>query len=216
MKRIDKVNVPHLGDEIPRRGNRFSKGIASFLMRITGWRFEGTLPNLPKFVVIGAPHTSNWDFPNTMFAMFALGMRFSWMAKHTFVNGPLKPLNLWLGGVAINRSAAHGVVAQTVEQFKKRAQFLLIISPEGTRSKVYRWKMGFYHIAHGANVPIVPFAMDYGRKVVKIGNPINAVADIKAVLAQVEEFYKDVTAQNPDLFSLAPLREMQEKIGTTA
>jgi 1-acyl-sn-glycerol-3-phosphate acyltransferase len=216
MKQKYKVNAPQLGDAVPKRGNRYSKAIGRILMRLIGWRFEGVVPNIPKFVGIGAPHTSNWDFPNAMFAMFAMGLRFSWMAKHTFVNGPLKPLNLWLGGVAVNRSAAHGVVAQTIDQFKERAQFLLIISPEGTRSKVYRWKMGFYHIAHGANVPIVPFAMDYGRKVIKIGNPISAVADLKSVLVQVEVFYQGVIAKNPEMFSLAPLREMREGMNNSA
>ena len=171
-------------------------------MRLFGWRFEGTVPNLLKMVLIGAPHTSNWDFVLAMVVLFALRVRVYWLGKHTFVNSPLKPLLLWLGGVAVDRGAASGVVEQTAAQFEQRDQFLLGLAPEGTRSLVKRWKMGFFYIARAANVPIIPVGLDYGRKVIKLGAPIWTDVGETAVLAQLKTFYSDVQAKHPHEFSV--------------
>lgn len=168
----DPLNAPVLGQAIPRWGGELSSKLGRGLLRLLGWRFEGSVPNLPKMVLIGAPHTSNWDFPLAMLALFTVQARVYWLGKHTFVNSLLKPLLLGLGGVAVDRRAASGVVGQTAVQFQEREQFLLGLSPEGTRSLVPCWKMGFFYIAQAANVPILPVSLDYGRKVLGIGAPI--------------------------------------------
>lgn len=198
----DPLNAPALGEAIPRWGNRFFRKIARGLLRLTGWRFAGSVPNLPKMVLIGAPHTSNWDFVLAIVALFALQVRVYWLGKHTFVNSPLKPLLRWLGGVAVDRRAAHGVVGQTVDEMQQREQFLLGLAPEGTRSLVYRWKLGFFFIAQTADVPIVPVALDYGRKTIDIGEPIWPEVGETAVLAQLRTFYKGVQGKYPEQFSV--------------
>jgi 1-acyl-sn-glycerol-3-phosphate acyltransferase len=196
------LNAPTLGDAVPRWGNKLSRQAAQGLMRLLGWRFAGSVPNLPKMVLIGAPHTSNWDFPLAMMLFIALQARVYWLGKHTFVNGPLKPLLLWLGGVAVDRRAASGVVEQTAIQFQQRNQFILGLAPEGTRSLVPRWRMGFFYIAQAANVPILPIALDYGRKTIGIGDPIWPEVGETAVLAQLRSFYDSVQGRNPEKFSL--------------
>ncbi|MCP4417136.1 MAG: glycerol acyltransferase [Chloroflexi bacterium] len=198
----DLLNVPLLGEAIPRWGNWLSCALGRGLLRLFGWKFEGSVPNLPKMVLIGAPHTSNWDFPLAMAGLFALRVRLSWLGKDSFVNSPLKPLLLWLGGVAVDRRAENGVVEQTAVQFRQHDQFLLGLAPEGTRSPVARWKMGFFHIASAANVPIIPVALDYGRKTLGFGTPIWTDDGETAVMTQLKSFYDGVDAKYPDLFSL--------------
>ncbi|MCA9943222.1 MAG: lysophospholipid acyltransferase family protein [Ardenticatenaceae bacterium] len=200
------LNLPVLGDALPRWGGGFSRTMARGILRLLGWRFAGSVPNLPKMVLIGAPHTSNWDFPLAMVLLFALQVRVYWLGKHTFVNGPLKPLLLWLGGVPVDRRAAFGVVGQTVEQFRQRDQFLLGLAPEGTRSFVPRWKMGFFYIAQATHVPILPVALDYGRKTIALGDPIWPEVGETAVLTQLRAFYKGVQGKYPEQFSVESIR----------
>jgi 1-acyl-sn-glycerol-3-phosphate acyltransferase len=208
----DPLNRPTLGEEIPRWGNGLSCAFGRGLMRLLGWRFEGSVPNLPKMVLIGAPHTSNWDFPLAMMALFALRVRLYWLGKQEFVNSPLEPLLLWLGGIPVDRHADNGVVGQTAVQFQQHDRFLLGLAPEGTRRLVPSWKMGFFYIAHAANVPIIPVALDYGRKVINIGAPIWTDVGETAVMAQLKSFYSGVEAKHPSLFSLDSIQGDEKTI----
>lgn len=173
-------------DQIPRRWNNVSRAITKGLMRLTGWRIIGSLPNLPKMVIIGVPHSSNWDFFLAMGFMLSQNLRISWVAKRVFIESPLKPLLRWLGGVGVDRRKSSGVVQQIVNEFNRRERFLLAIAPEGTRSKVREWRSGFYYIAHGAGVPIVPVVIDYGRKVMHIAAPFTPGGDFDADLPQLK------------------------------
>jgi 1-acyl-sn-glycerol-3-phosphate acyltransferase len=195
-----KLQVPPLGEAVPKRGNRFSRALGRALLAAFGWRIAGDVPNLPKLVLIAAPHTSNWDFPLAMAVIFAIGIHVSWMGKHTFVNGPLSPLLRWLGGIPVDRRGAQGVVGQMVDVFNQREQFVLGLAPEGTRKKVTAWKTGFYHIAVGAGVPIVPVTFDYGRRLVRIGAPLYPTGDITADMVHIEAFYQGVVGKNPHQF----------------
>lgn len=191
-----------MGESIPQWGSPTLCWLSRGLMRLLGWRFVGSVPNLPKMVLIGAPHTSNWDFPLAMLVFFSLQVRVYWLGKHTFVNGPLKPLLRWLGGVAVDRRASSGVVSQVAAQFQTREQFLLGLAPEGTRSLVPHWKMGFFHIARSAQVPILPVALNYGRKTIEIGEPLWPDVGETAVLAQLRTFYEGVQGKRPHLFTI--------------
>ena len=192
------MGVPIVGNALPRRGNRFSRLIARSLMTIFGWRIEVDAPDLPKLVLVGAPHTSNWDFVLTLTTFFAVSVRISWMAKHTLFRWPVKGLLEWLGGVPIDRTIPDdGVVNQTVEAFNSRDKFVIAIMPEGTRTKARRWRTGFYHIAQGAKVPIVLVRFDYGRKVMGIGPTIEPSGDIAADMAQIQSVFTSVKGKNP-------------------
>jgi 1-acyl-sn-glycerol-3-phosphate acyltransferase len=187
-----------IGDALPRRGNRLSQWIARSLMSIFGWRIEADIPNLSKAVLVGAPHTSNWDFVLTLLTQFALSVKISWMAKHTFFRWPYKGVLEWLGGVPIDRTnKSDGVVDQIVMEINRRDKFIIAIMPEGTRSKTGRWKTGFYHIAQGANVPMVMVRFDYGRKVLGIGPTIEPAGDIKADIAKIRAIFTGIEGKNP-------------------
>lgn len=192
------MNVPALGDSIPKRGNRFSQYIARSLMSLFGWRIEADIPNIPKFVIVGAPHTSNYDFLLTVATFFSLSIKISWMGKRSLFRWPMKGLMTWLGGVPVDRRSERGsVVEQTVEAFNSRDKFIIAVMPEGTRSKVHEWKTGFYHIAKGAKVPIVAVRFDYGRKVMGVGPTFEPSGDSEADIAQIQSIYSDIKGKHP-------------------
>ena len=192
------MNRTIIGDALPRRGNRLSRLIARSLMSLFGWRIEADIPNLSKAVLVGAPHTSNWDFVLTLVTQFALSIKISWMAKHTFFRWPYVGILEWLGGVPIDRTnESAGIVNQIIEEINSRDKFVIAIMPEGTRSKTGRWKTGFYHIAQGANVPIVMVRFDYGRKVMGIGPTIEPSGDMTADIAQIQSIFAGIKGKNP-------------------
>jgi 1-acyl-sn-glycerol-3-phosphate acyltransferase len=194
--------VPPLGPVVPARGNAVSRAIGRTYMSLGGWKFEGAMPNEPKFVVIVVPHTSNWDFTLGTAALFALGFRVSFLGKHTLFKWPLGVFMRWLGGIPVERSVSRDRVTETVGAFKASDQLILAVAPEGTRKLVTQWKTGFYHVALGANVPIVPVAFDYGRKTVRIGPAFRPTGDMEADFAELKSFYRDVVARRPENFQL--------------
>jgi 1-acyl-sn-glycerol-3-phosphate acyltransferase len=184
--------VPQLGPQVPKRFGPPTRALGRVLMTLAGWRFEGGFPDLPKFVIIVAPHTSNWDFLVGIRAVFALGLRASFIAKHTLFRGPA---GVWLrrmDGIAVDRAAPHGLVDQVVKTFRERERFLVALTPSGTRRLGTPWKMGFYRIALGAGVPIVPVAFDYATKAIRIGAPLAPCGDLEQDLAPLRRFYTGV------------------------
>jgi len=194
---LEKEQTPMTPQSLPRRGNRVTHWLAVAVLAVFGWRVIAHLPSIPKAVLIGAPHTSNWDFLLTVATIYALGIRLSWMGKHTFVDGFGKRLWHWLGGIPIDRRASHGIVGELIEAFNGRDQLLLGITPEGTRSGAKQWHSGFYHIALGANVPICPVAFDYGRKEVRFLDLFWPTGDKEADIAYLQNLYKDVKGKYP-------------------
>ena len=117
---------PTAAGSLPRRGNRVTRALTIAILALFGWRVTGSLPDVPKALLIGAPHTTNWDFLLTVAAIYALGIRLSWMGKHTFVNGFGKPLWHWLGGIPIDRRATHGMVGSMIDAFNHHDQLLVL------------------------------------------------------------------------------------------
>jgi 1-acyl-sn-glycerol-3-phosphate acyltransferase len=191
------LHIPPLGDAVAKRGNAFSRGIATLAMRLTGWRIEGGFPNLPQFVVIVAPHTSNWDFFVGVMAMFAIGFRGTFLGKHTVFRWPVSLIMRWLGGVPVDRASPHNVVQQTIDYFHSRPQMLLALSPEGTRKKLPAWRTGFWYVAKGAGVPIVPAAFDYPARRIVIFPPITPGDDIVADIAKLRAHFDARMAKHP-------------------
>jgi len=161
-----------------------------------GFRVEGDLPNLPKFVIIAAPHTSNWDFPVGLAAKLALGLGAVWIGKHTIFWGPFAPILRAVGGIPVDRSASSDVVGQIVAEFARRPQMVFALAPEGTRKKVERWKTGFYHVARGANVPIVPVALDFGSRAVRILPPFTTTGNVESDIAELRRLFEGVKGRN--------------------
>lgn len=194
--------VPSLGPNVPRRGNALERAFGRAMMRLTGWTFEGGIPDEPKFVMIVAPHTSNWDFFVGLWAYFALGFRASFLAKHTVFVGPVAPFMRWLGGIPVNRSVSRDRVAARIEAFNTNKQMILILAPEGTRKYVPDWKTGFYHVADGAHVPIIPVAFDFEHKVIRIFPMFHTTGNRDADIGALKNLYRGIKGKHPENFAL--------------
>jgi 1-acyl-sn-glycerol-3-phosphate acyltransferase len=181
------------------------RGLALLILKVCGWRREGKLPDIPKYVMIAAPHTSNWDFLFTMAVAFAFRLKICWMGKHTLFRRPFGPLLRLLGGIPIDRTKSRDTVSQIAQAFRETAKMVMLISPEGTRKKVKVWKTGFYHIARGANVPVLLAFLDYMRKVGGLGPLVYLTDNLEADMAVIRSFYATVTPRHPDQTSLAAI-----------
>ncbi len=164
---------------------------------INGWRATGTLPDVPKYVLIAAPHTSNWDLPYMLFAAFVLRAKIYWMGKDAIFRWPFKNLFKWLGGIPIDRSRANNVVGQCIDQFNSHDALVLTVPPAGTRKRVLNWKTGFYHIASGAGVPIAMGFLDYKKKIGGFGPVLQPTGDIEADMEIIRSFYRDISGKYP-------------------
>lgn len=174
----------------------FFRILSILILKLAGWKVSGHVPDIPKFVMIAAPHTSNWDLPYTLFVAFAMKVKIYWMGKKELFRPPFGPLLRWLGGIPIDRSKSNGVVGQSIQQLQDAEKLVLTVPPTGTRRKVMHWKTGFYHIAHGAGVPIVLGFLDYGRKMGGVGPLFYPTGDINADMKEIQAFYKDIQGRN--------------------
>lgn len=170
---------------------------AKFLMRRFGWRVEGALPDIPKFVLIGAPHTSNWDFILFLGLMFYLRANVHFMGKAELFRFPIGWFFRYCGGIPVERKKATGLVDQMVKASNESEKFVLTIAPEGTRHQVVEWKRGFYHIAKTAGIPIVMAVVDGRHKTVRIGRVFHPTDDIEADMKSIQEVFAGVTGINP-------------------
>ncbi len=198
---IVHTTLPALGQSVPRRGNRLSRGFFALLMRLMGWRVEGRLPDLPRFVFVGAPHTSNADFFMTALTMARLGIDLHFVMKHTPFVGPVGWFLRWFGGIPLDRGRSRDFVAQMVDEFDSRDQFMLAIMPEGTRgsdSTAKGWRSGFYHIARGANVPLVMVVFDYGNRRMVVGPTVIPGPDYAAALPAIQAYFVGVKGRRPE------------------
>ncbi len=197
------IDVPQLPPSVSRAHGALVAGFGRRMMDLAGWRLEnidGGFPDAPKFVLIVSPHTSNWDFPVGLMAKFALHLGARYIAKHSLFRWPLGVFMRAVGGVPVNRSAASDLVEQTVRIFNERTELVLVITPEGTRSKVARWKSGFHRIARAAGVPMVLSSFDYSRKVVRLGPWFEATEDYEADLARIQSHITASMARHPERY----------------
>ena len=171
--------------------------LAKLFLLGTGWRTEGRKPETDRYVVIAAPHTSNWDFIYTLALAFSFRIDARIMMKDAWFRWPLGPLFRWLGAMPIDRTRSRNVVAQSVEAFQKASRMVLVVPPSGTRRKVQYWKSGFYHIAYGAGVPIALGFLDYGRRVGGFGPLFHPTGDIEQDMAGIREFYRPIQGKFP-------------------
>lgn len=168
------------------------------------WSVEGRAPEPRKFVVIAAPHTSNWDFVYFIGAADGLNLNLSFMGKKSLFRWPFARMMRDLGGIPVDRNKSTNMVDAMVEEFRNRAEFMLTIAPEGTRGKVREWKTGFYNIAMKAGVPMVCGMMDYRRKVVGLGPAVWPSGDYEADMAQIGQFYAKTTPKYPQKATTGP------------
>lgn len=178
-----------LPPQMPRLRDGLRRRTCRGILRLCGWSLLGEFPNVPRLVLIAAPHSSWWDGVWGLLIKVAIGADVHFMAKQELFRGPLGGLLRRLGGMAIDRGAAKGVVEQMIDQYRRRDRLWLGIAPEGTRKSVTRWKSGFWHIAHDAGVPIFPVAFHYPEKAIQLGPLFDTTADMDADIARLRAFY---------------------------
>lgn len=181
-------------------GNRYSRALGRSLLRACGWKIRGHFPDQKKLMVIGAPHTSNWDFIIACFAILATGLQVSVMMKREAFFWPFKSLFIRLGFIPIDRQQAQGVAGQMVEWYEQHDQCWIGITPEGTRAKVDNWKSGFLRIAYHANVPVLMVGLDFPSKsIVLVPELFYPSGDHDADLQVITAFYADnFVGKNPE------------------
>ncbi|WP_339669666.1 lysophospholipid acyltransferase family protein [Dasania marina] len=173
--------------------------LSKAILRLIGWRIAGQLPATPKFVLVAAPHTSNWDFILMLLVLFSVRADLHWMGKDSLFPKPFAGFMRWLGGIAVNRRLASNTVEQMVAHYQAHDDLAVIMTPEGTRSKVTTWKTGFYHIAHGAGVPIVLAYVDGANKTVGLGKLFTPSGDVEQDMAAIKVFYAGYQGIRPEL-----------------
>jgi len=203
MSQQNSVNPPgflRLPPSAPQVKARWRRWLGILLMKISGWRVAGTMPADPRFVMIVAPHTSNWDFFHGFTAYLTLQLDTTWLAKHTVFFWPLGILARRFGGMPIDRSRGANVVRTFIDEFARRERMSITITPEGTRGRVPEWKLGFLHIAKEADVPVVPVALDYSRKLIVIFPAVMPSGDSAADLVRIKALYSKEMARHPQNF----------------
>jgi 1-acyl-sn-glycerol-3-phosphate acyltransferase len=185
---------------------RLSQRIALFLIRLTGWKLAVNLPPTNKFVMVGAPHTSNWDLWYALLIMYGAGIRFNWVGKDSLFWWPLGVFLRRLRGIPVNRHSRTNFVQQVVNLFHERESLMIAIAPEGTRSRTEGWRTGFYYIALGAEVPIALGYVDYKTRTIGVGGYLTPTGDLEADFTQIQAFYADKQGRWPDLQGEVVLR----------
>ncbi len=179
-------------------------------LRAFGWRVPGRPPDPPvtRAVVIAVPHTSNWDFPHAIAICWYLGIQPRWLGKHTLFAGFMGPVFRALGGIPVDRRAAHGLVAQVAQQIRDNDGYMVLVPPEGSRSARPYWKSGFYRIAQEAGVPVVLGFLDYRRRVGGFDRVMWPSGDLVADMAILRDYYKDHQGKDPT--GQGPIRVREE------
>ncbi len=170
------------------------------LFTIFGWKVTGRMPKEKKFVIAVAPHTSNWDFPIGVAARSILRIqRAQFLGKSQLFKPPFGWFFRALGGHPVERTTREDMVDQVVKIFNRHDEFILALAPEGTRKKVDKLRTGFYFIAKGANVPIVPVGFDFRKKEIVVSNPVYLTDNMEVDMEKIMSFYRTITGRNPEL-----------------
>ena len=209
-KVLPELNKKDLGNLIPKRGGKLTPKIGRMLMKSAGWKTVGSIPNISQAVVLAVPHTSNIDGIYALPCLFALDLKISIMGKHTLFKIPvLAQLMRWLGIIPINREAKGSVLQASIDKFKNNKTLFLGLAPEGTRKYTDSWKTGFYYLAVGANVPILPVALDYNTKEVRFLEMVYPTGNIEEDLPKIYAQYGGGMPYHPERLS-QPLQEVNQ------
>jgi len=167
------------------------KYIFKFTFWILGWKIFGDVPkDQKKYIIITVPHTSNWDFIIGVMVRGIMGFKSKFLGKKSLFKAPYGWIFRWLGGYPVDRSQNTNLVDQVIDIYNSHDEFVIAIAPEGTRKNVSDWKTGFYHIAHGAGIPIVRSKIDMKKKIVQFFEPFWTTGDIRVDLPRIKEVYQ--------------------------
>ncbi len=185
------------------------KWLAYRYLKLRGWTFLGQLPDIPKMIILGAPHTSNWDFVLFLGALHYFDFKTTFIGKQELFRWPFGFLFRSWGGIPVDRSKPGGIVRTVAEAFEQADQMNLVVAPEGTRKPIPYWKAGFVWIAEAANVPVVPAGVDGTNRTVEIGPTVPYEGDLTAFMDQIRAYYSTKDGMNPE--GKGPVRVRREK-----
>jgi 1-acyl-sn-glycerol-3-phosphate acyltransferase len=192
---MHRRGVTRLG--YPRANRPLFPSLGRAVLWLSGWKIRGELPELPKYIIIVAPHTSNWDFPVGVAALFALDLEAHWFGKDAIFLEPFGTILRMFGGRPVRRESPEGVVAEISAAVRAEPQFILALAPEGTRKRVAHWRTGFYRIAEAADVPVVPVWFDWSRREIGINKAVRVSGDLASDVAALQALYRPEMARNP-------------------
>jgi len=194
-----KFDNPHIGPNVPRMGNAFTRWLGDMILKLMGWKVAGKLANEKQAVLIGGPHTSNQDLFLALGCALSVGLKFSWMMKKEAFFWPLGGLWKALGGIPIDRKAKLDIVGQMKEFLASQDKVWLGLTPEGTRSKVERYKTGYLRIAMGTNTPVFIVGVDGRDKTVTLDKIWELTGDIEADNAAIKSYIETTySGVNPE------------------
>lgn len=198
MNALPPMDLTALGDRLPRRHRPKTAYLARLALQALGWKITGSLPNIPQAVIIGVPHTSNYDGVPALLASLAIDVDIRVLGKKQLFAVPiLLHLLRWVGVMPIDRDKKGSVLQANIDRFATGKPFFLALAPEGTRACKPSFKTGFYYLALGAGVPIVPVALDYQSKQIRFMPPFEPTGDYDADLPKILAYYQGVTARHP-------------------
>jgi len=183
--------------------NTLLRWLAALILFCCGWKAIGKTPDDPKYVLIAAPHTSNWD----LFFMLAIALKMRikiyWMGKEAIFKFPFRGFMMWMGGIPVDRSKSNDMVKAIADIFSENETLAITVPPEGTRSHTVYWKTGFYHIANTAQVPICCGFLDFKKREGGIGPLVYPTGDIDKDMVKIKAFYSTITGKYPNRFQNA-------------
>ena len=189
--------IPAIPPNMPQvKPNRFTRWLGRTVLRLGGWRVVGPIPDLPKAVLIVAPHSSNWDGFWGMAVKIALGLDVRVLGKTQLFWWPLGPLLRKLGAIPVDRSSPQGTIEQAIAIIRDFDRIWFTLTPEGTRKRVDKWKTGFWKIARNADVPIVMAYFNYPDKTVGITHVFHTTDNLQQDMAHIREWYRPWQGKN--------------------
>src|SRR6478735_3665885 len=186
-------------------------GLARVALRAVRWQTVGTVPS--RGILVGAPHTSNWDRVLTMLLAWDSRVQIRLLVKESFFRGPLAPFMRWTGAVELDRDDPGGTIRQLLADAETDETFLLGIAAEGTRSKAEYWKSGFYRISQQTGIPITLAFLDAPSRTVGWGPTFSPTGDVVADMDRIREFFSDKTGFRPEFTTEPRLREEDRQTG---
>jgi 1-acyl-sn-glycerol-3-phosphate acyltransferase len=186
--------------------------LSSLFLRLTGWKADGVRPEPNQFVLIAAPHTTNWDFVYLLVFASYYEIQISWMGKDSLFRRPFGSLMRALGGIPVRRHKRENLVDSMARAFEDHPTLRLVVPAEGTRGHVDYWKSGFYHIARTAEVPIIMSFLDYTSKTGGFGPAFSPSGDLGRDMDSIRKFYDGRQGKYPAKFGRIRLREEEEDL----
>lgn len=193
-----KPVVPQMPPRVAKGGNAFTRWLGLTALRLAGWQVTGGLPDREKLLVIAAPHTSNWDWVIALLALWAMGLRMNYLIKDTALWWPASILIRGTGGIPVNRAEPAGMADSLAVRIRDADRIIMVITPEGTRSRVEQWKTGFLRIAAVSSLPVVQVSWDYPSRTVHLGPEAHLTGDTATDIAAIRQYYRQFTGRNPE------------------